>query len=163
MGKKDSDFHEFISQMVDIQFLWRQGLSQARKRKKCIESALLRLVRLAPCGQHTHATRIYICTYADTHSFVLLPVDRRCLSFCPAVSLTVRPSVGLGWSGQTATRCWGPDFQNRLMIVTFISAIRQLVPADYPPLNTAITAVPHVKIIRIHCWNIYLACNTRRY
>lgn len=162
MGKKDSDFHEFISQMVDIQFLWRQRLSQARKRKKCIESALPRLVRLTPCGQHTH-TRIYICTYADTHSFVLLPVDRRCLSFCPAVSLTVRPSVGLGSSGQTATRRRGLDFQNRLMIVTFISAIRQLVPADYLPLNTAKTAAPHVKIIRIHCRNIYLACNTRRY
>lgn len=67
MGKKDSDFHEFISQMVDIQFLWRQGLSQARKRKKCIESALPRLVRLTPCGQHTHAY-----TYARTQTHTRL-------------------------------------------------------------------------------------------
>lgn len=45
----------------------------------------------------------------------------------------------------------------RVMAVTFISAIRQLVPADYLPLNTAVT---RIKIIKIHGSNIQPLYNT---
>ncbi len=160
MGKKDSDFHEFISQMVDIQFLWRQGLLKQEKERSALNQHSLNSFVLLPADNTHTQPRIYICTYADTHSFVLLPVDRRwsVILSCRELNSEAICRVRMVWSDS-----WGPDFQNRLMIVTFISAIRQLVPADYLPLNTAITAAPHVKIIRIRCWNIHLACDARRY
>lgn len=152
--------------MVDIRFLfiyllfiskWRQGLSQARKEDwgcwvgGCLVGGLvLGRIRFLEekekkKNQHPFSHSSY-SLQTHTHTLALLPADHRTTpssshtqdDFCGSNKINMDPAI--------CGALWSLDSQNSLMIAGLINTIRQLVPADYLPLISNLTAVPPIKI-----------------